>query len=199
MGRGGSDGDGGGSRYEKDLAAAKIAEAKWRDSKTGSSGGVGDAPGGGCLTGLGGCWLTSILITTGGILILLVIKLGVQTFENITSLDTMSNYSSAQYFRNIGHMDKPGSYTVNTKVLDCYETPQDARDNPKQPFLKLKRGETFIYHGYHILDNQTLVAIELEQADPIYCYLLLPEVWTGKSYWDYGETKLLTEVPVEGD
>ena len=195
---GGSDGDGRGSRYEKDLAAAKIADAKWRESKSGSS--VGDAPGGGCLTGLGGCWLASITITTVGILILMVIKLGAMTVGNITSLDIAQNYSTAQYFRNIGHLDRSGIYTVNTKALDCYEEAEDAFDKDKQPLFKLKRGQKFIYHGYQIVDDQTLVAIELERDDPVYCYLLLPEVWTGKSFWDNGETELIIEeIPEPGE
>jgi len=191
---GGSDGDGRGTRYEKDLAAAKIADAKWRDSRSGST--VGDAPGGGCLTGLGGCWLTSITITTVGILILLVIMLGARTAKNIASLDIARNYSTAQYFRNIGHLDKTGSYTVNTKSLDCYLETVDAQDETKKPFKRLKHGKTFVYHGYQNLGDQTLVAIELESEDPIYCYLVLPEVWTGRSYWDYGESELVTEVAV---
>ena len=188
---GGSDGDGRGSRYEKDSAAAKIAEAKWRESKSGSS--VGDAPGGGCLTGLGGCWLSSIIITTVGIIILMIIRLGAMTVENITSLDIARNYSTAQYFRNIGHLDKPGIYTVNTKSLACYLEPEKALDETGSPFKTLKRGKRFIYHGYHVRDDQTVVAIELEQDDPVYCYLLLPQVWTGKSFWDNGETELLIE------
>ncbi|MEA3285813.1 MAG: hypothetical protein U9Q77_00360 [Candidatus Marinimicrobia bacterium] len=198
-GIGGSDGDGGGSRYQKDLAAAKIAEAKWRDGKQGSGNGQGAAPGGGCLTGFGGCWLISITLTTLGIIFLMVIRLGVMTYENITSFDIIGDYSAGQYFRNIGHMDRYGTYTVNTKSLECYIEPGDALDESIKPFRKLRRGKHFQYRGYQVVGEQTLVAIKLEGADPNHCYLLLPEVWTGKSYWDFGESELLTEVMAEED
>ena len=192
---GGSDGDGGGSRYEKELAGNKLANERFKHGQSGSSGGQPVSGGFGCLGSLIG-WLVDKSVRL--YLLLLVIgilfKFGSIIFDNAINIGTINQYSMSQYFRNIYHLDHSTKFKVNAKVLNCYMDPNEALAGAKKPFAKLRKGKEFIYRGYKIVDTKTLVAVELIRDEPVYCYAMLPEKWKGLSFWDNDPSEHIVEV-----
>lgn len=194
---GGSDGDGGGSRYEKDLAEAKHLAEKNKNS--GGSSNYGD------LSTASGCndsWLFKFIKWTFIIFVIyavlmIVFKFGSITLNNISNTDTISDYGISLYFSNIIYADRDAEFKVNSKTLNCYLEFDDALEEAENFFKKLKSGESFIYRGYSSEGSKTIIAIELVSEKPIYCYAMLPEEWSGNSFWGNDSSKFITEVKKE--
>ena len=199
-GIGGSDGDGGGSRYQKELAAQKIREAKEKEARRHRTSSVSQVSTGitgktaGCMVG---SWAGLMSITVVLLCVLLFFRLLLMTGQNIASIDTIKQYSFAQYFRNIYHLDRPFEFQVESKALACFHDVESFVAGRQEPLLQLSPGDVFLYRGYELIgtgSDSTLVAIELPGDPVIHCYALLPEKWTGMSYWSNGESKRLSRV-----
>ncbi len=195
---GGSDGDGGGSRYEKDLAEAKQIAEKERNS--GSSTNYGD------LSAAGGCsdsWLFKIIKWTFIIFVIYALLnfaflFGSLTVDNFANTSTISDYGISQYFINIMSVDRDAEFKVNSKALNCYIEFDDALEETENVLKKLKSGEIFIYRGCNIEDSKTVIAVELvSEEKSIYCYAMIPEEWSGNSFWGNDPSKFITEVKKE--
>jgi len=195
---GGSDGDGGGSRYEKDLAESKrIAE---KERNRGSSTNYGD------LSGVGGCrdsllfkiikW-TFIIFVIYAILVI-IFKFGALTVDNVANTSTISDFSMTQYLINIGSVDRDAEFKVNSKSINCYFEFDDALEEADNYFKRLESGEKFIYRGCNVEDGKTVVATELVSGEKsIYCYIMIPEEWSGNSFWGNDPSEFITEIKNE--
>ena len=194
---GGSDGDGGGSRYEKDLAEARHIAEKERNS--GSSTNYGD------LSAAGGCrdsWLFKFIKWTFIIFVIYALLNFIYLFgsfavNNVSNTSTISDYGISQYFNNIISMDRVSEFKVNSEPLNCYIEFDDALEEAENPIKILKSGESFIYRGCNSEDAATIIAIELISEKPIYCYAMIPEEWSGLSFWGNDPSKFITEIKKE--
>ena len=191
---GGSDGDSGDSRYQKDLAESKRIAEKERNS--GNSTNYGD------LSAAGGCrdsWLfkfikwTFIIFVVYALLNFLYL-FGSFAVNNVSNVATISDFGISLYLNNIISMDRDAEFKVNSKTLNCYLEFDDALEEAENPIKILKNGDSFIYRGCNNEDTKTIIAIELISENPIYCYAMIHEEWSGLSFWGNDPSKFITEI-----
>jgi len=188
---GGSDGDGGGTRYEKELAANKIRDAKYRESRKGE----GVQASSGCF---GSLLIKLVILSVVGSLVmgfgLLIFKLGSITFSNAMNTETISDFDMSQYAGNIIHMDSKAKCKVRSKALNCYEGSDEALKGTGKLVAKLGAGKMFVYRGYKREGKKTIMAVETISEKPSYCYVLLNEKWSGRSFWGIEPSKFVKDL-----
>jgi len=185
--------------YKRQNAINKIANERFKHGQSGSNVGNRVTASSGCM----GSLLIKLVIFAVVInLIIGVLAMGYVagsiTFNNITHIETVSDFSMTQYFRNLVYLDRDAEFKVNSKALNCYIEFDDALEETENILKKLKSGESFIYRGCNIEDSKTVIAVELvSEEKSIYCYVMIPEEWSGNSFWGNDPSKFITEVKNE--
>ena len=184
--------------YKKQNAINKIANERFKHGQSGSNGGERITASSGCM---GSLLVKLVIFAVVANLVIGLLAMGYVagsiTFNNITNIETVSDFSMSQYFKNLAYLDRDAEFKVNSKSLNCYTEYNDALNGAKNPIAKLKRNNRFIYRGSTKEGSKTIIAIELISDKPVYCYAMLPEEWTGLSFWGTDPSKFITEIKKE--
>jgi len=182
------------AEYNKSVNRNKASQRDWNNQRGNNKSKNSGGPGIGCL---------GLSVVIAGVLLLvlfgLFIKIAEVGFATVSNIETAESFGVGQYLYNVIHLDRSALFEIGPEPLACYDVEFNLKEiEAIKPIMMLESGQKFIYRGYKIINDTTCVAVQLwQRGNPLFCYIIIPQHWKGKSFWGHDPIVAVFQVDME--